>query len=428
LFGYHSCVVASALNFVTKEFHLSSWDGGIWVSILILGALLGAWAGGSLSDRWGRKKTLFLSTIFFLGGAFFQMRALDFSHLLAGRFCAGIGVGIVSVVSPLYIAEMSRAEKRGVLVATNQLMITIGILFAYLAGYLLSEDGNWRGMLGWGMAPALLLFLGLIFLPETPSFLAMKGNLFAAKIVLQKIQGKEMDEEILSKTNNESSKEMSSWKHLLEKGMRPALIVGIMVSLFQQITGINVVVYYAPRIFEMMGLGENSSSQLGAVGIGAINVCATALSLFLVSVWGRRSLLLLGVGGMACSLVLIGLGMLIPMGFLQNLTFFSLFAYGAFFAISLGPIVWILLSEIFPMQVRGRAMGLALVVNWIGNYFVSLSFLPLVELLGQGETFLMYATISFFALWFIYVKVPETKGKSFEEIQKFWRKKKQLPP
>ncbi len=427
LFGYHSSSVAAALAFVSKEFRLSSWDGGFWVSILIVAALFGAWAGGSLSDLWGRKKTLFLATILFFAGAFFQMKALGFSHLLAGRFLAGLGVGIVSVVSPLYIAEMSRAEERGVLVAINQLMITVGILFAYIVGYLLRDAAAWREMLGWGMAPALLLFMGLFFIPETPSFLAMKGHIHDAKIVLRKIHRKEKEEEVFWETKDEAPKEISSWKHLFEKTIRPALFVGIMVSLFQQITGINVVIYYAPAVFEMVGYAKDSSGLLSAVGIGLVNVFSTFLALYLIAIWKRRSLLLIGVSGMFLSLVLVGLGLLIRASGWQLLTFYSLFAYGAFFAISLGPVVWILLSEIFPMGVRGRAMGLALVVNWLANYFVSLSFLPLVDAFGQGQTFLLYAGISLFALWFIYRKVPETKEKSFEEIQKFWRKKNQLP-
>jgi MFS transporter, SP family, galactose:H+ symporter len=422
LFGYHSCVVAGALLFVSKEFHLSSWDEGFWVSSLILGALVGSLMGGFFSDRIGRKKTLFVTTIFFLIGAFFQMTADNYFRLVVARAIAGLGVGIVSVVSPLYIAEMSTRQERGVLVSMNQLAITLGVLCAYFVGYLLAPTASWREMLGMGMIPALILFVGLFFLPETPSFLAMRGRKDLAKALLQKIHRKEKEEEIFIETENETPKELTSWKHLFEKKMLAPLFVGIMISLFQQITGINVVVYYAPKIFEMMGYQKESSAQLSAVGIGLVNVLATALSLLLVTLRGRRYLLLLGIGGMAFSLVFVSLGLLIPNAFFSSLTLVSLFTYGAFFAISLGPVVWILLSEIFPMGVRGRAMGLALFVNWVANYFVSLSFLPLVEKFGKGQTFLFYAFISFFALGFVFYKVPETKGKSFEEIQKFWRK------
>ncbi len=421
LFGYHSGVVAGALVFVTKEFHLSSWQGGSWVSLLIIGALIGALSGGCLADRLGRKKTLFLSAFFFVVGSFVQMEAATFFHLMLGRGIAGIGVGIVSVVSPLYIAEMSRKDERGVMVAINQLMISAGILSAYIAGYLLATAAGWREMMGYGIVFSLFFFFLLCFIPETPSFLAALGRKHEAKIIVQKIEEKE--EEIFSETLRKSPEE-TFWKHLCEPNIRSALFVGIMISLFQQITGINLIVYYAPRIFEMVGFGADTFTFLGAVGIGLVNFLATILSLALIARCGRRVLLLVGVGGMAVSLFFISLGLLATSELLLQLTFFSLFSFVAFFAISLGPIVWIVLAEIFPIGIRGRAMGMALVVNWLSNYCVSLSFLPLIELLGKGGTFLIYVCISFAAFWLIFWKVPETKGKSFEEIQKFWRKKK----
>lgn len=422
LLGYNQTVVAGALIFIEKDFHLSIFQQELIVSILLIGALIGATFGGVLADRIGRKNSLFLSTILFFVGTALLGTADTMIILMIGRSICGLAVGIVSLVVPLYIAEMSDPSDRGILVSLNQLAITLGILVAYIINYVFSSSGEWKSMFGVGMIPVIILFLGIFLLPESPSYLALIGKHEKAKKILAKIRSIRSDEEVVLRT--ETLKEKIKWKHVFDKTIRPALTIGIGMSILQQLSGINGIIFYAPKIFQMAGFQLAQNAILASISIGVINVIMTIIALWFIDLLGRRPLLIIGLSGMIISLILLGSSFLFFQNHLGLIAIICIITYIAFFAISLGPIPWLLFSEIFPLAVRGRAMGVAFFVNWIVNYLVSLTFLSLSQSLGAGSTFWIFAVVCILGLWFTIVKIPETKGKSFVEIQKYFKSKK----
>lgn len=382
LFGYNTSVISGALLFLSKQFALQPDKEGVLVSIILLGALLGACTGGLIADRLGRRKTLIITGIAYCVGTLVVALSKDVSMLLVGRFITGIGVGLGSMVVPLYLAETAPARWRGALVSLNQLMITVGILAAYLINYAFSSSGDWRWMFGLAIVPTLLQIIGMCCLPESIHFF----------------------------------QEEKKTRRKLSTIMR-ALIIGILLSAFQQITGINAVIYYASKIFQMAGYTTASSATFVTIGIGIINVMATLLSIWLLDRKGRRWLLLVGTAGMALSLLLISTAFMIRWEAVDILAPVSLMAYVAFFAIGLGPVPWVVLSEIYPLALRGRAMSIATFANWLCNYLVALTFLDLVAGLGSGGAFAIYSLLSVIAFFFVLRFIPETKGKTLEEIQ-----------
>lgn len=421
LLGYNQAVVAGAAIFLEKDFHLSTFQQEFTVSILLIGALIGATFGGILADRIGRKKSLFLSTILFFIGTALLATADTLLIVMIGRSVCGFAVGIVSLVVPLYIAEMSDPSHRGIFVSLNQLAITLGILGAYVINYIFSGLGEWKSMFGSGLVPAIVMFLGLFFLPETPSYLASIGKFEKAKKILSKIRVVKSDEEVIIKEG--VTKEKEKWKHLFDKKIRPALAIGIGMSILQQLSGINGVIFYAPKIFQMAGFVLAQNAILASISIGVINVVMTIVALCLIDLIGRRPLLIIGLIGMAVSLIFLGSSFLFFKEYLGIIAIICIITYIAFFAISLGPVPWLLFSEIFPLAIRGRAMSIAFFINWIVNYLVSLTFLTFTEIMGPGITFWGFAAVSIFGLWFVVIKIPETKGKSFIQIQKYFRSK-----
>jgi SP family galactose:H+ symporter-like MFS transporter len=423
LFGYTTAIISGAMLFISGDMHLTTFEQELVVSAILVGAIFGAWMGGLLSDKYGRKFTLFVTSFLFIIGISFLYLAEGLDSLLVGRFVTGIGIGIASLTVPLYIAEMSPNRMRGMFVTFNQFAVTLGILVAYIVDFSLSEIGHWRLMFGVGMVPAILLLIGLLFVPETPSWLAAKGKLEKAKHILTKVRPNDSHDEVLEESKKASRKKLCSWRRIFDKSIRPALVIGIGLSFFQQITGINALIYYGPQIFKLAGLETAASSTFATLGIGVVNVLMTIVALWLIDLVGRRPLLITGISGMMVSLAVLSVSFFTSHLFnIGPIAVASLMLYIAFFAFSLGPITWILISEIYPMGVRGRAMGIAIFTNWISNFIVSLSFLSLIEFLGNGGTFALYTIISVFALWFVLVKIPETKGKSLEEIQRFWKK------
>ncbi|NGX56218.1 MAG: Arabinose-proton symporter [Candidatus Anoxychlamydiales bacterium] len=422
LFGYNTSVISGALLFLKKSFGLSTFNQEMLVSIVLIGALLGACFGGLITDKLGRKFTLFFTSILFIIGTFVAMNANSINILLLGRMILGFAVGIVSLATPLYISEMSDPQHRGALVSLNQFAVTIGILLAYIINYSFAIDGNWRAMFAFALIPAFALFILLFFVPETPTFLATHGKKKKALKILSKILIDTKNSEI-SNIENNKEKKAASWSHLFSKSVRPALFIGIGISVFQQITGINIVIYYAPTIFQLAGFESAPSAILASMGIGTINVIMTFIALWLIDLVGRKPLLKVGISGMVISLTVLGFAFLAKGTLVSMVSVVSLMAYVAFFAIGLGPIVWLIISEIYPMGIRGRAMGIATFANWTTNYIITLSFLTLIEILGKSFTFWLYAFIGIIALWFVIKKVPETKGKSLKEIQKFFKNK-----
>ncbi|PIS01256.1 MAG: MFS transporter [Chlamydiae bacterium CG10_big_fil_rev_8_21_14_0_10_35_9] len=418
LFGYQTAVVSGALLFLEGHFDLTTLQQQLVVSTLLIGALIAAILGGSFADHFGRKTSLLVTSLLFLVGTYLLTGANSVLEILTGRFIIGLGIGLASLVVPLYIAEMSPAKHRGMLVSFNQFAITIGILLAYIINYYFSSSQDWRWMFGFAFIPAVLQLIGLYFISDTPSWFISHGKKAKAMEVLEKTRRPKKEEEVLQKTN--ISRKEGRIKELFNTKVKAPFLVGIGISVFQQITGINIVIYYAPRIFQLAGFATAESAISATLSIGIINVLMTIVALWLIDRLGRRPLLIIGIAGMAASLAVLGWSFLIELEGISYIAVGSVMVYVSFFAISLGPIAWLIISEIFPLKIRGRAMGIAVFANWSANYIVSLTFLTLVEILGTGFTFWFYTTICLLALWFVIRKVPETKGKTLEQIQNFW--------
>jgi SP family galactose:H+ symporter-like MFS transporter len=335
----------------------------------------------------------------------------------------GIAIGIASYTAPLYISEISPAAVRGKLVSLNQLMITIGILVSYLADYGLAASRGWRWMFGLAGIPGLILLIGLVFVPESPRWYVKQLLHDRAREVLAKIREPfEIDPE-LAEIEASFIKQEGSWRELLSAALRPALIIGVGLAVFQQFTGINTVIYYAPTIFQLAGLQSKASAILATAGVGAVNVLLTILALELLDRAGRRPLLIYGLIGMIVSLGLLGIGFLTqnPTPALVWISVICVMAYVACFAISLGPIFWLMIAEIYPLKIRSRAMSVAAAANWGSNFLVALTFLSLLQALGRAWTFWLYGLIGVIALIFVLRLVPETKGKTLEQIEAGWR-------
>ena len=419
LFGFDTAVISGTIPFITDVFDLTDTTLGWAVSSVILGAMLGLLFAGRLSDRFGRKRVLIAAGAAFALSAFGTALANTLTVFVAARVLGGMAVGTASMLSPLYIAEIAPPARRGQLVAINQLTIVVGILVAFFSNYLLVDIGpnNWRWMFGAEAVPALCFFGALFLVPESPRWLVQQGRAQEARSVLQRVRG-------LSNVENEMAeiREVLRGQHtrrladLWTPSVRRVLFVGIALAVFQQVTGINVVMYYAPIIFERAGTATNVA-LLQTVAIGIVNLTFTLVAMRLIDRRGRRPLMLFGTAGMALALsVLAGAFLLERTGGVWVLV--SILAYVACFAASLGPVVWVVLSEIFPIKGRGLLMSVATFVLWLANFVVSFTFPWLLAHLGGGWTFLLYAALSGLAFLFIWRAVPETKGKSLEELEK----------
>jgi sugar porter (SP) family MFS transporter len=424
LFGFDTGVISGAILFIKQEFQLTPAMNGMVVSSVLLGALLGSGVSGRFADYFGRQKLLIVTAIIFIVSTLGSALAPNLSFLVTTRIMVGFAIGIASFTAPLYISEISPPKFRGALVSLNQLAITIGILTSYLVDYALSEEEAWRLMLGIGVIPAVVLLIGMIFLPESPRWVFLKGDLEKAKKILQHIRGTldvtaELNE-IQSTLKHELESKQWNWKILLEKWVRPALIIGFGLAFFQQITGINTIIYYAPSIFVMAGFQGAPAAILATLVIGIINVLFTIIALLLIDKLGRRPLLLIGLTGMLFSLGILSVAFLHgsqDLGILKWFALFSMILYIACFAISLGPIMWLMFSEIFPLSIRGLGSSIATSFQWGLNMIIALTFLTLVQILTPGGTFLLFAFLCILGILFVYYQVPETKGVSLEEIE-----------
>ncbi len=421
LFGYDTGVISGALLFIRGALDLSPTMQGIVVAIVLAGAAIGSAVAGLLSDRFGRRRIILAAALLFVVGAVLSALAAGLMALLGGRFLVGLGIGVASMLTPLYLAEISPARDRGAVVSLNQLCITVGILVSYLAGFALAGVAEgWRWMLGVGALPGVILAIGMLILPESPRWLAGHGRMEDAGAVLRRLRGGAASEE-LSELRTDIAREgrqLAGWGELLSPRLRRPLAIGIGLAMFQQITGINTVIYFAPTIFQTAGLPSAAISILATAGVGAVNVIMTIVSIRLIDRLGRRQLLYWSLGGMAVTLlVLAGAFYAGVSGGLAWIAVASVAAFVGFFAIGLGPVFWLLIAEIFPLALRGRAMSLSAVANWGFNLIVSVTFLDLVAAVGNGGAFLIYAILSLAALVFVVLIVPETKGHSLEEIE-----------
>jgi len=426
LFGYDTGVISGAILYIKKEFPIDDATEGLVVSAVTAGALVSAMVAGVLADRSGRRLTNIAAGIVFAVASLLCAVANSVSTLIAGRFLVGCGIGLTSVGGPMYIAEASPARIRGTFVSLFQLAVTVGILLAYIAAALLAPSAAWRWMLGLAAFPGLLLAVGMFFMPESPRWLVKQGRRVDARAVLTQIDPHGNPDAALAQLEHDLAAEgQGTWADLLRRTLRPALIVGIGLAVFQQVTGINAVIYYAPQIFQAAGFTSDLTSLAATTGIGTINVLATFIAIWLVDRAGRRPLLIAGVLGMVTTLTVLGLAFRDAgsgtAGSLGLITAVCLAAYIVFFAFSLGPIVWLMISEIYPLRNRAQAVAVSTAANWGANFLVSLTFPILTNRLGSSHTFFIYAALGVVTLIFVIARVPETKGKTLEEISALWR-------
>jgi len=422
LFGYDTAVVNGVLLFLRKEFALNNVQTETAASSLLVGCLIGAACAGFVGDRIGRKKSLMLSAFFFALSTVVAATASNLTYFEIGRVVGGLAIGLASVLTPVYTSELAPAGRRGMLVSLNQLAIVVGILLAYFVDWRLASfgDSSWRWMLAAAGVPSLLFLLGLFFIPESPRWLAGQQRSIEARKVLGRLYGENQAAVLLSEIQAAANEEQGTWGEIFSRQMRKPLIIALSLAFLCQVTGINAVLYYGSIVLvDHFGQLGPDVALAANVFIGVINLIATIAALFLIDRLGRRFMLLLGTCGMTLGLGILAVVSQLPQSS-QWLLFGGILGYVACFAIGMGPIPWVLISEIFPNKIRGRAASLATAFLWIGTLLMTATFLNLKQTLGLSGVFGLYASLSLFSFLYILKEVPETKGKSLEQIQQIW--------
>ena len=445
LFGYDAAVISGTISQVTARFSLDEIQVGWFVGCALIGSIIGVLMAGKLSDRWGRKVTMLVAAVFFSVSGIACAFVGSLEQLVVARILGGIGIGVVSIVSPLYISEVSIAQYRGRLVSLYQLAVTIGFLGAYLTNFQLlhfSQSGAvlnagwmnlvfvsevWRGMLGFCSLPAILFFCIIFFIPESPRWLILKGRDERAVRIFRKIylSEVEVDTQLQDTTSVVQSETKSDWKFLLQPGIFKAVLIGAAIAILGQFMGVNAVLYYGPTIFEEAGL-SGGDALFSQVLVGIVNVVTTIIAVFIIDKVGRKKLVYYGVSGMVLSLLLIGFyfhfseSMGLPNSFLL---FFFLF-YVFCCAISISAVIFVLLSEMYPTRIRGMAMSIAGFALWIGTYLVGQLTPWMLQNLTPTGTFLLFALMCMPYMLIVWKLIPETTGKSLEEIERYWMKKR----
>ena len=427
LSGYDTGVISGALLFINESWDLADTTQGILVSSVLIGAVIGAATNGILADMFGRKKIIMATAVIFILGSILCAFAPNIYVLIASRIFVGFAVGIVNFVVPLYLSEISPKQLRGTLVSLYQWAITAGILFSYFINAVFAQAVfNWRWMLFAGVIPGLILFVGMCFMHDTPRWLISKNRDDEAKDVFNKIEPdidvEKKVAEVKRTLQSEESKKTTK-KFRFKKWMIMPFIVGIGIMFAQICTGINTIIYYAPTIFKNAGFESNLSAIYATTGIGIINFLMTIVALYFTDRLGRKPLLYFGLTGVMLSLIALGCGFAFADFFGDNLkwvTVGSLVTYIICFAMSLGPIGWILVSEVFPLKIRGIAMSICTVSNFAFNFFVVSSFPILLHRIGGAWTFWGFGAVSLLCIIFVFFCVPETKGISLEQIESNW--------
>jgi sugar porter (SP) family MFS transporter len=421
LFGFDTGVISGAQLYISKDLHASTTTQSWYVGALLLGACAGAAAGGYLADRISRKSTIIASGIIYVGAALWSGVSNTSGSLIAARAVLGLAVGAASFVGPLYISEHVPPRLRGGTVSFNQLMITSGIMLAYIVDYLFKGvANNWRWMLALGALPGIALTLGMLLVPHTPRWLLEAGREEEARDVLARTRESEddVDDEVREVEKVLESEREGGFTGLFSAEIRPMMVVGLGLAFFQQAVGVNTVVYYAPTILKYTGLTANQSVT-EALSVGITNVVFTVIAILLMDRVGRRKLLLVGTAGLTVALG--ALGAFFASATLRSdaswLAVVALVVFIAAFAIGLGPVFWLMISEIFPLRMRSRAMAVCTLVNWGANFIVSYFFLQLVAAVGRPSTFWIYTGFGVLAVLFFSLRVPETAGRSLEEIE-----------
>ncbi|UBV40673.1 glucose transporter GlcP [Staphylococcus xylosus] len=417
LYGYDMGVISGALLFIRDDIPLNSFTEGLVVSSMLVGAIFGSGASGPMSDRLGRRRVVFIIAIIYIVGALILALAPSMPILVLGRLIIGLAVGGSTAIVPVYLSEMAPTEQRGSLSSLNQLMITIGILSSYLINYAFTPIEGWRWMLGLAIVPSVILLIGVAFMPESPRWLLEHRSEKAARDVMKlTFKDSEIDKEIADMKEINSISE-STWNVLKSTWLRPTLIIGSIFALLQQIIGINAIIYYAPTIFNKAGLG-NATSILGTVGIGTVNVLITIVAIMIIDKVDRKRLLVIGNIGMVASLLIMAV-LIWTIGIQSSawIIVACLTLFIIFFGFTWGPVLWVMLPELFPMRARGAATGVAALVLSIGSLLVAQFFPILTDVLPVEQVFLIFAAIGICALIFVIKYLPETRGRSLEEIE-----------
>jgi MFS transporter, SP family, major inositol transporter len=418
LFGYDAGIAGGAvIQLAAGDPSVTAWTQGLIVSIMCVGAAAGALFAGPLSDRAGRRPVIVAAGALFTVGALMSAIDLGIGWLCVARVVLGLGVGAVSMLVPVYIAELAPARIRGMLVSAFQLLITIGILVSYFVNTATAPSNSWQLALGLAAVPGAILVVGALLLPESPRFLVSSGAREAARDVLTSIRGTGADAELaeIESVVDAEGQDDARLRELASPAVRPAVLIGAFMALFAQICGINAIIYFSPEILRGAGFSEGQTNWWGAVGLGIVNVVFTIVGMLLVDRLGRKPLLVIGATGMTIALAVVALT--IGTGGNPTLTFIALAFYVLFYAVGPGMLAFVIISEIFPLRFRGVGAGLALLVNWVAQIIVTYTFLPMLDSLGTVRTFWTYAVVCAAFVAFALFAVPETKGRTLEEIE-----------
>jgi SP family xylose:H+ symportor-like MFS transporter len=433
LFGYDTAVISGAIGNLTEYFHLTPVETGWAISSALVGCLIGAFFSDYLSNRLGRRATMLITAILFILNSVGTALPNSFTMFVLFRIVGGIGVGIASMVVPMYIAEIAPPKRRGALVGNYQLAIVIGIVVVYFVNYFIALQGDaqwnlnigWRWMFGSEIIPSILFLVFIFLIPESPRWLLQKGKSEQAVAVLEKINAPEDVAQVQSEIQNSLEQEdKGQWNNLVNPIYKKALFVGIGLSILQQLTGINAILYYAPEIFKSLG-SSTDASLLETSILGVVNLIFTLLAIKWVDKMGRKPLLYIGSAGMTISLAAVGI--FIYNEAVGNYVLPFLILFMASFSISWGPIVWVLLSEIFPNKIRSLALAISVFIQWVANFVVTQVFPSLIENQWLKDNFngafpfYLFSVICLFSLFFVWKKVPETKNKSLEQMDALWK-------
>jgi SP family arabinose:H+ symporter-like MFS transporter len=426
LFGFDIAVINGALLFLKQQFNLNEVQTGIAAGSLLAGCVLGAAIGGWLSDRFGRKRILLFSAALFALSSLGAALPHNLPQFAAARFAGGIAIGIASLLAPLYIAEVSPAAIRGRLVSLNQMAIVTGILLSYLVSWVFSfqVENGWRWMFAIAAVPSLAFFIGLFFVPESPRWLVEMNREPEALGILARVGEPSEAKGQLDRIREAIAEERGTLSELFAPGMRRALLIGVVLAVVQQWTGVNTVLFYGSLILKERVGQQSASSAIGAnVLIGGVNFLSTIIALWLIDKVGRKALLIFSAGTMGVCLICLGLAFraVAPSPFI---VIAAMIGCAAAFAVGLGPGVWVILSEIFPTRIRGRAMSVCTVVLWVACSVLTITFLSIATAIGAPRTFWLYAGVCAFTVFFVWRITPETKGKSLEDIEAFWKGRK----
>ncbi|MDK3611100.1 sugar porter family MFS transporter [Staphylococcus pseudintermedius] len=417
LYGYDMGVISGALLYLKDDIPLNAYTEGLVVSSMLVGAIVGAGLSGPLSEKLGRRRLVFMISIVFIIGALILALAPTMEILVLGRVIIGLAVGGSTAIVPVYLSELAPTDARGSLSSLNQLMITIGILASYLVNYAFAPIEGWRWMLGLAVVPSVILMIGVIFMPESPRWLLEKRGEKAARDVMKlTYPASEIDHEIenMKKINQIAD---NTWTALKSPWLLSTIIIGSVFALLQQLIGINAIIYYAPKIFATAGFGE-STAILSTVGIGVVNVLVTIFAISIIDKIDRKKLLVIGNIGMVASLLIMSaLIWLIGVNSAAWIILLCLTTFIIFFGVSWGPVLWVMLPELFPMRARGAATGIAALVLSIGSLLVAQFFPVLTDVLQVQQVFLIFAVIGIIAMIFVIKFLPETRGRSLEQIE-----------